>query len=216
MADLVYNEFTGGGTMSGMVGKGAVIWGCIWLGLLVSPAYGEQIKWDQERLSIILESEIKRVVRMGNNPILVQAVQAQNAEELSLAVIKDRDEVWRNTDDSDRFKQAMMNSNAGKYLTNLLKSSKTYTEVFITDNQGANVAASPLTSDYWQGDEDKWIKAYTPQGGSVYVGAMEWDESSGYNAIQISVPVKQDGAVIGVMVVGVKLSHVLAKQLQNF
>ncbi len=201
--------------IKGAARKGAIVWVCVWLSILVSPSYGEKIKWDQERLYTILESEIKRVERMGHNPILVEAVVAQNAEGLSLDVIKDRDETWRNTDDSDSFKQAMLDSNVGKYLTNLMKSSKAYTEVFITDNQGANVAASPLTSDYWQGDEDKWAKAFTPQGGSVYVGAMEWDESSGYNAVQISVPVKQDDAVIGVMVVGVKLSHVLAKQLQN-
>lgn len=201
--------------MNNIAGKGAVVWLCIWLSMAVSSARAEQIKWDQEKLYTILASEIKRIERMGKNPILVEAVVAQNTEGLSLDIIKDRDETWKSSDDSDSFKQAMLNSNVGKYLSNLMKSSKAYTEVFLTDNQGANVAASPLTSDYWQGDEDKWAKAFMPEGGSVYVGAMEWDESSGYNSVQISVPVKKEGTVIGVMVVGVKLSHVLAKQLQN-
>ncbi len=194
---------------------GAFVWIGIWLIAMISPVYGEQIAWDQGRLHSILETEIKRVERMGQNPILIKAVLAQNAEGLSLNVIKERDETWKNSDDADAFKQAMLASMAGKYLSNLMKSSKAYTEVFLTDNQGANVAVSPLTSDYWQGDEDKWRKAFTPEGGAVFVGAMQWDESSGYNSVQISVPVKQENAVIGVMVVGVKLSHVLAKQLQD-
>jgi hypothetical protein len=201
--------------MNGIGRKNAVIWICVCLTVLISPAYGETIRWDQDRLQTVLESEINRVERMGQNPILVEAVMLQNAEGLTLDVIQKRDEAWKNSDDADSFKQAMLASMAGKYLSNLMKSSKAYTEVFLTDNQGANVAASPLTSDYWQGDEDKWAKAFTPEGGAVFVGSMEWDESSGYNAVQISVPVKQEGAVIGVMVVGVKLSHVLAKQLQE-
>jgi hypothetical protein len=44
---------------------------------------------------------------------------------------------------------------------------------------------------------------------------MEWDESSQFNAVQISVPVLENGEAIGIMVVGVKLSHVLAKQLEE-
>ncbi len=187
----------------------------LWVGFMSVMSGAEEIRWDQEKLHSVLEGEIKRVSRMTQNSILIEAVVSQNAEGLSMEVIKQRDERWKTSDTSDEFKQEMMASTAGRYLSNLMKSSKAYTEAFLADNQGANVAASPLTSDYWQGDEDKWVKSFTPEGGAIYVGPMEWDDSSGYNAVQISVPVKQGNNVIGVMVVGVKLSHVLAKQLQS-
>ncbi len=187
----------------------------LWIGFISVMSGAEEIRWDQEKLHSVLKSEIKRVSRMTQNPILIEAVVSQNAKGLTMEVIKQRDERWKTSDTSDEFKQEMITSTAGRYLSNLMKSSKAYTEAFLTDNQGANVAASPLTSDYWQGDEDKWVKSFTPEGGAIYVGPMEWDDSSGYNAVQISVPVKQGNNVIGVMVVGVKLSHVLAKQLQG-
>jgi hypothetical protein len=187
----------------------------LWIGFISVMSGAEEIRWDQEKLHSVLKSEIKRVSRMTQNPILIEAVVSQNAEGLTMELIKQRDEHWKTSDTSDEFKQEMIASTAGRYLSNLMKSSKAYTEAFLTDNQGANVAASPLTSDYWQGDEDKWVKSFSPEGGAIYVGPMEWDDSSGYNAVQISVPVKQENNVIGVMVVGVKLSHVLAKQLQG-
>lgn len=187
----------------------------LWIGFISVMSGAEEIRWDQEKLHSVLKSEIKRVSRMTQNPILIEAVVSQNAEDLTMELIKQRDERWKTSDTNDEFKQEMIASTAGRYLSNLMKSSKAYTEAFLTDNQGANVAASPLTSDYWQGDEDKWVRSFTPEGGAVYVGPMEWDDSSGYNAVQISVPVKQENNVIGVMVVGVKLSHVLAKQLQG-
>jgi len=41
------------------------------------------------------------------------------------------------------------------------------------------------------------------------------DESTKTQAAQISVPIQSDGTTIGVMVIGVRLSHVLSKQLSE-
>lgn len=38
--------------------------------------------------------------------------------------------------------------------------SNTYSEAFVTDMLGANVAMFPATSDFWQGDEEAFIEAY--------------------------------------------------------
>lgn len=175
----------------------------------------EQVKWDQEKLKAILLTEVARLGRVASNKVLVSAVLEQNAEKLTQEVITDRDNAWASSDSNDAFKQAMLTSEAGVFLQNLINSTGSYTEAFVVDNQGANVATYPLTSDYWQGDEDKFIKAFTGKAGEVYISNMEWDESSQFNAVQISVPVLENGEAIGIMVVGVKLSHVLAKQLEE-
>ena len=83
-----------------------------------------------------------------------------------------------------------------------------YPEAFLCDNQGANVAVSKLTSDYWQGDEDKWIKSFNNGNGKVFFGDPEFDQSSQAMQIQVSVPVLDGGKTIGVLVVGVKFSMV--------
>lgn len=175
----------------------------------------EQVKWDQEKLKAILLTEVARLGRVASNKVLVSAVLEQNAEKLTQEVITDRDNAWASSDSNDAFKQAMLTSEAGVFLQNLINSTGSYTEAFVVDNQGANVATYPLTSDYWQGDEDKFTKAFTGKAGEVYISNMEWDESSQFNAVQISVPVLENGEAIGIMVVGVKLSHVLAKQLEE-
>jgi hypothetical protein len=175
----------------------------------------EQVKWDQEKLKAILLTEVARLGRVASNKVLVSAVLEQNAEKLTQEMIADRDNAWASSDSNDEFKQAMLTSEAGVFLQNLINSTGSYTEAFLVDNQGANVATYPLTSDYWQGDEDKFTKAFTGKAGEVYISNMEWDESSQFNAVQISVPVLENGEAIGIMVVGVKLSHVLAKQLEE-
>ncbi|MFT6910604.1 MAG: hypothetical protein ACJAS1_007337 [Oleiphilaceae bacterium] len=46
----------------------------------------------------------------------------------------------------------IMQSSAAKRLLELEKSQAYFFEVFLMDNQGANVAMTNKTSDYWQGD----------------------------------------------------------------
>lgn len=49
----------------------------------------------------------------------------------------------------------------GAFLKNIIvQQADVYSEAFVTDAKGANVAAYPATSDYWQGDEDKFTKAF--------------------------------------------------------
>jgi len=77
------------------------------------------------------------------------------------------------------------------------------------------MSGPPLTSDYWQGDENKWSSSYNMGSGIVFINGIELDESTNTQAAQISVPIKNNGATIGVMVIGVRLSHVLSKQLSE-
>jgi GAF domain-containing protein/HAMP domain-containing protein len=73
-------------------------------------------------------------------------------------------------------------------------------ETFVTDYHGGLVAATNRTSDYNQSDEGWWRLAFNNGDGGVYVGAPEFDQSSGKVAINIAVPVKKEsGDVIGIL-----------------
>ena len=82
-----------------------------------------------------------------------------------------------------------------------------FNEIFLTDNQGANVTAYPATTDYWQGDEEKFIKSYNDGNGVVFVGPATFDKSTHVYAIQISVPVIYETKNIGVLIAGIRFSH---------
>ena len=87
-----------------------------------------------------------------------------------------------------------------------------YNEAFLTDNQGANVAAFPPTSDYFQGDEEKWSESFNEGSGRVFIGPVELDESTGVRAVQISAPVLDQGRTIGVLVVGITVEHIESRK----
>ncbi len=61
---------------------------------------------------------------------------------------------------------------------------KVFGEVFVTNKYGANVALTEKTSDYRQDDELWWEKA---RENGLYVGDVEYDESSGIHSTAIAI-----------------------------
>lgn len=76
-------------------------------------------------------------------------------------------------------------------------------EVFVMDKMGANICAYPPTSDYDQGDEDKWTEPFL-KNNSPHVGDVSVDESTGENQAQVSLVIKKDSSNIGVITIGIK------------
>jgi sensor histidine kinase regulating citrate/malate metabolism len=183
--------------------------------LIVAPASVLGQKLTDSEVQELLKSKTQAVRIFANNPILVEAVRKQNAEKLSLETIKQRDQEWSSTKELTPFKLSLQESVAGEFLKNRIETNPTFNEAFLTDNQGANVAAYPATSDYWQGDEEKWTASFNGGNGQVFIGKIQQDESTGIAATQISAPVIDRDKTIGVLVVGVKLSYVEAKKARS-
>lgn len=75
------------------------------------------------------------------------------------------------------------------------------------DNQGANVAMTNKTSDYWQGDESKFTQSYRGGKGATHIGDVEFDESAQAYLVQVSVPVIESGKAIGAVTIGVNIDE---------
>jgi hypothetical protein len=101
-----------------------------------------------------------------------------------------------------------MDSECGQYLTEIQNSAPYFAEIFVMDNQGANVAMTDKTSDYWQGDEAKFKKSFNGGSGEVFVDDVEFDDSTQAYLVQVSVPVKDDGRVIGAITFGIELDQI--------
>ena len=166
----------------------------------------------EEQLKQLLQTKIRTVETLGFHPKLIAAVRRQNREGLNLTTIQQRDQEWTNSKALTPFKLALQTNRAGKILTRLVQENESFSEAFLTDNQGANVAAYPPTSDYWQGDEQKWIASFNQGSGQLFIGALERDESAQTVEVQISAPVMDDDQTIGVLVMGVTLSYLQSKQ----
>lgn len=150
---------------------------------------------------------IPAIKKWGEDPILVAAVKEQNTKGFTREQIQKRDKEWIATTGLDDQMKAMMKSSAAQQLDKLEATKPYYFESFLMDNLGANVAMTNKTSDYWQGDEPKFINSYKEGAGGVDVGKSKFDDSAKAYLIQVSVPVTDAGKVIGAITVGINLDE---------
>jgi len=156
----------------------------------------------------VVELAHSRLAALGTNPIIVEAVRAENSKAKSLAQIQAMDEKWRATPGIADFMNILMESDCARFLRDLQGSSSFYAEIFVMDNQGANVAMTDKTSDYWQGDEAKFQKSYNGGAGGVHISDVEFDDSTQAYLVQISVPVKDGDLVIGAITFGIDVDKI--------
>jgi hypothetical protein len=160
-------------------------------------------------LKSLAESRIKEIAA---TPDLVAAIKAQNVTTggYDQARVDELDKTWRAEADAvdQPMIDAVLNSPASAILTAAREGSEgLFTEIFVMDAKGLNVAQSDPTSDYWQGDEDKWLETYAKGVGMVHVGDLEQDDSTQTLQSQVSMTIAdpETGAAIGAITVGVNV-----------
>lgn len=169
------------------------------LSLLLSASAFAQSAGDIQKM---LDAEAAKLRAWGSDPAIVAAVKAQNAKRVPLAQIKALDEQWITGGAAALVKQVTEGPCAAR-LRELAAGA--YGETFVMDDQGALVCATAKTSDYWQGDEAKWQRAFEGGKGALFIDRPKHDESAEERLAQISVPVLDGGKAIGAITVGVAL-----------
>lgn len=170
----------------------------------------EQHEFTQELLDLG-RGDLAEVVR---DPVIVDAIRAQNARTATLpqSEIDALDIQWRAEIDAEADAQPLitetLSNAASQYLASVQDATEgVYTEMFVMDAVGLNVAQSSVTSDYWQGDEAKWQQTYGLGADAIHVSEIEYDESSQVFQSQVSLPILDPDteAPIGAITVGVNL-----------
>ena len=160
----------------------------------------------------LIDAERERLVALAKavaaDPAVVAAVRSQNARRVPLAEIQQVDKAWTAAKGVDARMQALMDNACARALKRAQADHPEIAEAFAMDNQGANVCMTNRTSDYWQGDEAKWVKSFDEGRGGVFVDAPKFDDSAGGYLVQVSVPVMVGGKAIGAVTVGVSLDRI--------
>ncbi len=154
----------------------------------------------------IVQKYLTDLRRIAAEPLVVQAVQAANENGWqSQQQIDETDSRWRKTKGtSDPLVQKYLNNPCAGWLRKIQQKNPHFVELFVMDNKGCIVAESDKTSDYWQGDEPKWIECFNGGHGRIHVGDVEYDQSTRLYVVQISLPVRnKHQKTIGVMTVSV-------------
>jgi hypothetical protein len=159
----------------------------------------EQLPARQKEL---LARYANQIVGWAANDVLLAAAQAQSAQRIGMERILDVDRRWQAGEDPDGLATALGRNDCAQALLAILAGNPGYAEAFVTDSRGALVCMTKRTSDYWQGDEEKWSRAWAAGKGAVFVSGVERDDSTGAELMHISVPLREGDRVVGVMTAG--------------
>jgi hypothetical protein len=164
--------------------------------LLALTGYSEnEIPGFSKELKQVLENKIELLENIVKNPRIIEKVRSSNSNnsDLNLSEILEIDKKWRETEGIDDFIKSLLTNESAQYLIDFQEEHDEFVEIFITDKKGLIVGETNKTSDYYQADEQWWVKSYNQGTGNTYYGKIEYDESAIAESIPIYVPVIDPG-----------------------
>ncbi|NML72610.1 hypothetical protein HHL25_00585 [Rhizobium sp. S-51] len=133
--------------------------------------------------ALVTPAVLEDMRKFIDSEIVQISIDAQNEKQqkLTQAEIDTLDAQWR----AEREKEdkpliaATLSNPLSVYLARIQgRSLGLYAEIFVMDQNGLNVGQSSVTSDFWQGDEDKFQKTFNVAGDAVFIDAPEWDDEA--------------------------------------
>ena len=150
------------------------------------------------------------------DPMVINAIKAQNTAHVNLNAddIQALDQQWRAEEKKGggALIDKVLATDLSKYLSDKKAGhANAITEMFVMDNKGLNVGQSDITSDYFQGDEDKWQKTFGTGGAKIFVDEVEYDDSSKSFQSQISATIVDPATntPVGAITVGLNVERLL-------
>jgi Cache domain len=178
--------------------------------------FGQSIAQRAEQSAAAIDSYVFRriidVSLLARAPE-IRAEAARGDRPANAAATAALDNRWSSLDARAPEVAAVLNTRASRYLADLTRQDPIYREILVTDREGRLVAASNVTSDYYQGDEDWWRRVMGERGrGEATVSDVRWDDSARAYAIEIAVPVpgESDDAPVGVLKLVADIREMLA------
>lgn len=160
-----------------------------------------------------LESNLRS---WAQSAVIVDAIKSQNTQTAAYdqAMIDTLDLNWRTETtmvDTPTITPVLTHAAADFLRQQVAKSGGQLTEIILMDQHGLNVAASDVTSDYWQGDEAKFTQTFGISPTAYHLGDVTMDDSTGEYQGQISLTITDPatGEAIGAMTVGVNVDALL-------
>ncbi|MBM3790333.1 MAG: hypothetical protein FJW35_08280, partial [Acidobacteria bacterium] len=153
-----------------------------------------------------LQDQIIEVAGLTEVPALREAVKQGNLDlqrdlEAVRRAIPRMETEWPKLQGGDPRLDRILNNAGSRFLQRYISVNRAYREIMVTDFLGRLVAASGKTTDYYQADEEWWKETYGDGfRGSVFIGDVNFDESSKTYAMELAQPlVEADLGVIGVI-----------------
>ncbi|SFB88171.1 PDC sensor domain-containing protein [Pseudoalteromonas denitrificans] len=160
----------------------------------------------------ILISEHRAVLKdFSELPDIKQAIIDENNKFDGLVKVIQLDSTWQI---NRALQKTLIHNSIAQVLMKLVQDPNyNFTEIMLLNNLGSIVAAYPRTSDYWQGDEDKFQQPIILNGD--YSGTTKWDQSTKTYSFFYCILIKdKKNNIIGVLVAGLDVSKEYLKNSQ--
>ncbi|WP_208248110.1 PDC sensor domain-containing protein [Rhizobium sp. T1470] len=168
--------------------------------------------WAEPAYVSVVREYVETVVKpMVNAAIVRKAIEEQNTKfgNVSDMDIQVLDNTYRSEIQAGGWQ--MVRHLLAKPVSRYLKSKQddsqgAIIEFFVTDRHGLNVGQGTMTTDYWQGDEDKFLKTFARQSDEIFIDRAERDEQTQVLETQASFVIKdENGKPIGVATVTIAI-----------
>lgn len=132
---------------------------------------------------IITPEFVESLRQQLQQPVTILSVSSSNKnhEGVQQAEIDKLDAAWKSEAtavDQPLIAEILSSPLSSYLLYTQAKSAGLFTEIFIMDKFGLNVGQSSVTSDYWQGDEDKFLKTFAVGPDAVFIDEPEYNEET--------------------------------------
>jgi|ERR1019366_39273 hypothetical protein len=147
-----------------------------------------------------VDAQVKQIQAWASDPVLVNAVKAQNASQPADFAAMTQ-EKWAALTVMDPFVRSFNKNGVGLFLKN--KKTDLILRMFVSDANGIKVGFSSKTLS-WSHKGDP--KHEQPMTGKTWQGPLEQDKATGLQQVQVSVPVLDGDKPIGSLVVGLSVA----------
>ena len=178
-------------------------------------AFGRHLTQIADRTAAATDAYVCRTVvevgRLASVPAVRAVAAAASREEPDPEWVLELDSQWRGVEGPPPALWAPMDNAATRFLREVVADDPIYREILLTDRHGRLVAASGISSDYYQGDEPWWRDVADT--GQLGVGDVIFDESARVFGLEMSTPVfsgETASAIVGIMKAIVDIRELLA------
>ena len=147
-----------------------------------------------------VDAEIKAIETWAKDPAIVQAVKTHNTTPPADAAAMTQDK-WKSLTVLDPAVRAFSKNPTADFIKS--KKTEAVSEAFVSAADGTKVAFLAKTSGWSHKGKPKHD---APMSGKNWQGAVEVDESTGLQQVQVAVPVIDGDKPIGSLVVGLSLA----------
>lgn len=169
----------------------------------------------QERQKV--KDKVRKLKHWLETKQLAKKVQelVKNRSKLTNSEIQKLDKQWhKERNDETDFEQTLIAKVFDTKVSRLAAEVKfnfieLVSEVIITDAQGLNIGISDIPSDYWQGDEAKYLQTVARKSKKLFIDQVSYDSSSASFLSQVSYALFSDGKIIGMVMIGLNIEKAL-------